>query len=139
VWLGLRQTTKEVFALKQMQKARIVKTGQQRNVCNEKKLLAATDHPFVRCACDGAQSSGVFPQLPVLPVLTTGLVVQQILKLHNAFKDKDCLYLVLEFLQGGDMFGHLYKQGGKFDTPTSVFYAAIVLTVFEHLHNQYVP
>ena len=33
------QVTKEVFALKQMQKARIVKTGQQRNVCNEKRLL----------------------------------------------------------------------------------------------------
>ena len=36
------------------------------------------------------------------------------------------------------MFGHLYKQGGKFDTPTSVFYAATVLTVFDHLHAQYI-
>ena len=44
------QVTKEVFALKQMQKARIVKTGQQRNVCNEKRLLAATEHPYVRHA-----------------------------------------------------------------------------------------
>lgn len=43
----LFQKTGEVFALKQMQKARIVKTGQERNVLNEKALLVNADHPYV--------------------------------------------------------------------------------------------
>jgi len=76
--------------------------------------------------------------VPLTLLLCVCVCTVQILKLVNAFKDQDCLYLVLEFLQGGDMFGHLYKQGGKFDTPTSVFYAATVLTVFDHLHAQYI-
>lgn len=52
----------------------------------------------------------------------------QILKLVNAFQTKDCLYLVLEFLQGGDIFGHLYKQGGKFTSRMAIFYTSIGTT-----------
>lgn len=54
--------------------------------------------------------------------------VTQILKLVNAFQTKDCLYLVLEFLQGGDIFGHLYKQGGKFTSRMAIFYTSIGTT-----------
>lgn len=105
VQLVQHTATREVFALKKMQKARIVKTGQQRNVVNEKRVLSTCRHPYI-------------------------------LKLVASFKDKNCLYMLLEFLQGGDIFGHLYKQGGRFNVPQSQYYSATVLLVLEYLHNK---
>lgn len=88
-----------------MQKARVVKTGQQRNVMNEKKVLSTCRHPYI-------------------------------LKLVATYEDRDCLYMLLEFLQGGDIFGHLYRQGGRFTYDISQYYAATVLSVLEYLHNK---
>ncbi|RYG55992.1 hypothetical protein EON66_03980, partial [archaeon] len=41
------RTSGEVFALKQMQKARIVAMKQQRNVINERNILSKLHHPFI--------------------------------------------------------------------------------------------
>lgn len=125
----LFQKTGEVFALKQMQKARIVKTGQERNVLNEKALLVNADHPYVgrRRPCPRSSTRGSHNGCYMVTCVT------QILKLVNAFQTKDCLYLVLEFLQGGDIFGHLYKQGGKFTSRMAIFYTSIGTT---HSHTR---
>lgn len=55
------QTKKEVFALKTMQKARIVATKQQRNVLNEKRIMMECDHPYVR-------TPAAAPVLPSRPI-----------------------------------------------------------------------
>jgi len=64
------------------------------------------------------------------------LLHPHILKLTSTFSDKHCLYFVLEYLQGGDMFIRLCKQGGRFDMKTSMVYAACVLDSFHHMHNK---
>jgi len=47
VRLVRHRATREVFALKQMQKARIVANNQQRNVMNEKRILSRLSHPYI--------------------------------------------------------------------------------------------
>jgi hypothetical protein len=47
VRLVRNRNTGEIYALKQMQKARIVATNQQRNVMNEKRILSKLKHPYI--------------------------------------------------------------------------------------------
>jgi serine/threonine protein kinase len=99
------------FALKTMGKHRIVETGQEENVLNEKRVLVGVNHPFI-------------------------------VKLVSTSMDTHCLYMLLEFVQGGELFhlmhGRSGKAGGSVDTrfpvPQARFYAGCVVLVFEFLH-----
>ena len=57
-----------------------------------------------------------------------------LVKLEFHFKDNSNLYMVLEFVTGGEMFKHLRKMG-KFDEDHSRFYAAQIALAFEYLHH----
>ncbi|OQV26088.1 cAMP-dependent protein kinase catalytic subunit alpha [Hypsibius exemplaris] len=57
-----------------------------------------------------------------------------LVNLDTFFKDNSNLYLVLEFVQGGEMFTHLRKCR-RFHEPQSRFYSAQVLLAFEYLHS----
>jgi serine/threonine protein kinase len=56
------------------------------------------------------------------------------LKLCATMVDDDALYLLMEFLQGGDLFIKLCYEYGHFDQRTSKYYAACVLSAFSYLH-----
>jgi serine/threonine protein kinase len=58
-----------------------------------------------------------------------------IVKLAGTFQDKKYLYMVLEYIVGGEFFTHL-RKAGRFENPVAKFYAAQIVTVFEYLHNQ---
>ncbi|EPY35512.1 protein kinase A [Angomonas deanei] len=47
--------------------------------------------------------------------------------------DKDRLYILLEYVVGGELFSHL-RKAGKFPNDVSKFYSAEVILAFEHLH-----
>lgn len=51
-----------------------------------------------------------------------------------SFKDFSNLYMVLDFISGGDMFTHLRKMG-RFNEAHSKFYAAQIVLSFEYLQN----
>lgn len=57
-----------------------------------------------------------------------------IVALHYAFQTKDKLYLVLDFLSGGELFFHL-SQVGTFELPRARFYAAQIGHAIGHLHS----
>lgn len=57
-----------------------------------------------------------------------------IVKLHYAFQTPRKLYLVMDFLPGGELFTTLRKQG-RFDEPRTIFYAAEILLAIECLHS----
>eukprot|EP00899_Mesostigma_viride_P016405 jgi/Mesvir1/24766/Mv22022-RA.1 len=57
-----------------------------------------------------------------------------IVNLFATMQDQRCLYLVLEYVIGGEFFTHL-RSMGRFPESTARFYAAQVLLAFEHLHN----
>ena len=59
-----------------------------------------------------------------------------ILRLHKTFKDRDCLYMLLEFVQGGELFTLLHIRGGKLADKDARFYAACVQDALEYLHDR---
>ena len=57
-----------------------------------------------------------------------------IVPLKFSFQTPDKLYLVMSFVNGGELFYHLQREG-KFDEYRSRFYAAELLCALEHLHG----
>lgn len=57
-----------------------------------------------------------------------------VVSLHYAFQTKDRLYLVLDFLSGGELFFHLSKVG-RFDEWRAKFYCSEIALAIGHLHN----
>ncbi|TYJ56911.1 hypothetical protein B9479_002356 [Cryptococcus floricola] len=57
-----------------------------------------------------------------------------IVPLKFSFQSKEKLYLVLAFINGGELFHHLQREG-KFNETRSRFYSAQLLLALEHLHS----
>ncbi|XP_058066363.1 ribosomal protein S6 kinase alpha-5 [Anopheles bellator] len=55
-------------------------------------------------------------------------------KLHYAFQTDSKLYLVLDYVIGGELFTHLYKHE-RFSEEAVRIYVAEVIVAIEHLHN----
>ncbi|CAK88379.1 unnamed protein product (macronuclear) [Paramecium tetraurelia] len=58
-----------------------------------------------------------------------------ITKLHYAFQSQTKLYLIMEFVPGGELFYHLKLQGRMTEKKTK-FYAAEILIGLDYLHKQ---
>ena len=105
VTLHARKKDGQLFALKKMQKALIVQEQMQKFVCQEKLFLAEL-------------SGNKF-----VPIL------------DGSAKDDDSVYLMLEFLSGGDLFS-LIEQCGALDEDTVVrFTAACTILGLQHVHK----
>jgi CRP-like cAMP-binding protein len=105
--------TNRAMALKAMQKSQVVRAHQAKNVCSEKDTMLMCNHPFV-------------------------------IKLYRTFQDQDSIYMLLELVQGGELWSLLYQSKalrrtrigcGGFEPDTSKFYAACVVSAFEHIHS----
>ncbi|XP_015109254.1 cAMP-dependent protein kinase catalytic subunit 1-like [Diachasma alloeum] len=94
--------TSQYYAMKTLEKEKIVKMKQVEHTLNEKKVLYAIKYPFV-------------------------------VSMEFFFMDNSFIYIVLPFINGGEMFSHLRKMG-KFDEKLSQFYAAQVAMALEYLH-----
>jgi serine/threonine protein kinase SCH9 len=57
------------------------------------------------------------------------------MKLQFAFQNPKCLYLVMEFVNGGELFYHL-QLSGKFKENRAKFYMAECVLALEYLHSK---
>ena len=59
------------------------------------------------------------------------------MKLEYAFQDKINLYMVMEFVNGGELFYHLHTSAQNgFDQERAKFYAAQIVLALEHMHSE---
>lgn len=57
-----------------------------------------------------------------------------ITKLYMTFQDEQKLYLILEYIPGGELFTHL-RKAGKFPNDVAKFYCAELICAIEALHS----
>merc|ERR1711985_17388 len=58
-----------------------------------------------------------------------------IVNMFGCFHDQRYLYLLLEYVVGGEFFTHL-RKAGRFPDETSKFYAAQITAIFEYCHSK---
>lgn len=61
-----------------------------------------------------------------------------VVRLYGTFQDRDSVYLMTEFIGGGELFFHLYSGAGFFDLDTARYYAAELFCILEHVHSHQV-
>eukprot|EP01113_Clastostelium_recurvatum_P040396 TRINITY_DN6280_c0_g2_i1.p1 TRINITY_DN6280_c0_g2~~TRINITY_DN6280_c0_g2_i1.p1 ORF type:complete len:776 (-),score=234.31 TRINITY_DN6280_c0_g2_i1:73-2400(-) len=77
------------------------------------------------------QAEHVYNEKQVLSTMKHPFIVG----MFGTFKDEKNLYLLLEFVPGGDLFDYI-RQHERFQLPTARFFTAEIVLVFEYLHNQ---
>ncbi|XP_065644086.1 cAMP-dependent protein kinase catalytic subunit PRKX isoform X3 [Hydra vulgaris] len=58
-----------------------------------------------------------------------------IVKCYDSFADSKCLYLIMEYVPGGELFSYLRKME-RFPEKTAFFYITEIICVLEYLHLQ---
>jgi len=106
VWKVQAKRSKQLFAMKEMHKGRVLLRHSVSAVMNERKLLTRLSHPFL-------------------------------VNMHGAFQDRDSLYLVLDYLEGGDLRYHLGKKR-CFTEQQSRFFVGCILLALEYLHQKHI-
>ena len=77
------------------------------------------------------QVAHVKSEKSVLEEVSHGCIVNLI----SSFQDTDRLYMVFEYVPGGELFSHLRKIG-KFPNDVAKYYAAELVLALAHLHTQ---
>ncbi|KAK4096035.1 kinase-like protein [Parathielavia hyrcaniae] len=96
--------SRKLYALKIQRKATVIRLGQIHHVRNERRILA---------------------QVRGHPFITNFVV---------SFSDKDSLYMLLDYVPGGEIFSYLRKFH-HFSESVARFYSAEVVLIMEYLHE----
>ena len=104
VWKVKLKRTKEIFALKEMSKVKIIDRRSEESIINERKLLAKLNNPFI-------------------------------VNMYFSFQDFSNLYLVLDYLNGGDLRYHIAKNKFFSESQTKFFLSNIIIGL-EYIHSK---
>ena len=100
---------------------------QVEHMISEKNILSSLDHPFIVRLAGTFQGGGIIIRFNSS---SCTLVINDLLCLST---DPRYLYMVLEYIVGGEFFTHLRKTG-RFDHSASKFYATQISLIFEYMH-----
>ncbi|KAI9484761.1 kinase-like domain-containing protein [Zychaea mexicana] len=106
VMLAENKYTRELYAIKALQKKAIIENDDLKSIIAEKEVFIGANrekHPFL-------------------------------VGLHSTFMTASRVFFVMEYVPGGDLMLHI--QGSRFSEPRSRFYCAEVLLALEHLHSK---
>ena len=98
-----KKDTGEIFAMKVLQKDKVIEKNQLEHTKAERHILQAVQHPFM-------------------------------VHLRFAFQSEAKLYMVLDIVNGGELFFHL-QQSGRFSEARARLYGAEILLALGHLHS----
>ncbi|UNI14776.1 Non-specific serine/threonine protein kinase [Purpureocillium takamizusanense] len=101
-----KRDTQRIYAMKVLQKKVIVQKKEVAHTVGERNILVRT-----------AMSDSPF-----------------IVGLKFSFQTPSELYLVTDYMSGGELFWHLQKEG-RFDERRAKFYIAELILAIQHLHN----
>ncbi|GFP53873.1 serine/threonine-protein kinase SCH9 [Trichoderma asperellum] len=101
-----KKDTQRIYAMKVLQKKVIVQKKEVAHTVGERNILVRT-----------ATSDSPF-----------------IVGLKFSFQTPSELYLVTDYMSGGELFWHLQKEG-RFDEKRAKFYIAELILAIQHLHN----
>jgi len=98
-----KKDTGRIYAMKILDKSRVMQTKQQKHTNDEKKILQHINHPFI-------------------------------VQLHFAFQTPEKLYMVMDFINGGELF-HRLDLEEYLDEEQTRFYTAELCLALIHLHS----
>jgi len=101
--LALKKDTSRIYAMKILDKSRLVEADEVEGTKMEKEVLRKVNHPFI-------------------------------VGLKFSFQTTDKLYLILDYVNGGELFTHL-RRARKFDESLVRFYAVEIVLALEYLHK----
>lgn len=114
------------LAIKILKKECVKRLNQVEHIKHEKNILEAISFGDDEvCHTDRSQQEQWSPISARHPF---------IVRLFGTFQDSTNLYMVLEFVRGGEFFCHL-RQRGHFQNKDAMFYTASVGSVFAYLHS----
>lgn len=114
VRIARERTSGRLVAVKQLRKADMLRKSQEGHVKAEKDLLAAAASQLLPTASSSSHS--------------------WIVQLYYAFQDTDYLYLVFEFMGGGDLLNLLVERD-TFPERMTRFYIAEMILALEETHR----
>lgn len=103
VWKVETKKTRQIFAMKEMSKVKIINKKSVTSVMNEKEFLAKLTHPFL-------------------------------VNMTYAFQDREHLYLIMDYLDGGDLRYHLGNRR-FFNERETKFFVSNILIGLEYMHR----
>ncbi|CAH8388697.1 unnamed protein product [Eruca vesicaria subsp. sativa] len=104
VFLAKKRTTGDLFAIKVLKKADMIRKNAVESILAERDILINVRNPFV-------------------------------VRFFYSFTDRDNLYLVMEYLNGGDLYSLLRNLGCLEEDIVRVYIAEVVLAL-EYLHSE---
>ncbi|XP_043704002.1 probable serine/threonine protein kinase IREH1 isoform X2 [Telopea speciosissima] len=106
VFLAKKRTTGDLFAIKVLKKADMIRKNAVESILAERDILISVRNPFV-------------------------------VRFFYSFTCRDNLYLVMEYLNGGDLYS-LLRNLGCLDEDVARIYIAEVVLALEYLHSLHV-
>ena len=114
------------LAIKILRKECLKRLNQVEHMKNEKAILESLASSKKQIDKQALKDSPWFPKTTFHPF---------VVRLFGTFQTETFLFMVLEFIRGGEFFCHL-RMRGHFKNKEAMFYAASVASVFAFLHDQ---